>query len=58
LQNVPAEIPGGIGFGNCRFQALGRQGVFAAQKNVGNIGLNGIAGNDDALDQLMGVPFS
>ncbi len=55
--NVPAEDPGSVAFANGSIQNAVAGAVLVSKIKIGAIGPNGVAGENDALDQLMRVLF-
>ena len=54
-ENALAEVAAGVAFSDCIAQSLDRHQILPADKNVGNIGTDGVGGEYHALDQLVRV---
>ena len=54
-QDMAPQIAFGIGLGNGDFQPMGRPLIGLAQKDIGDIGVNGIGADEQAFDELVGV---
>ena len=56
-EDVAAEEVGRIGFGDGGGDEAGGQSVFGAEEDVGDVGAGGVARDDGAFDQLVGIAF-